>query len=168
MGADTAGKNNTKNSDIMKLSFSYTPKFIPTIGLLNALGFAGMTILFFVFHTYDKNEDLPEQFKRHESIHSWQQVCLLLVSTAVTIGASFVLGVFGIPTPWWVWLCPAVLPLAIYVLAWIVEIVLPPYNRAYYDSCFEREAYANDADPDYRLSWFGWVRYFKTSRKVWE
>lgn len=48
----------------------------------------------------------------------------------------------------------------VYRLLWIVEIIRPPYNKAYKDVCFEKEAYINEDDLNYlktRKKW-SWMR----------
>ena len=43
------------------------------------------------------------------------------------------------------------------------EVLLPPYNRAYGNSCFETEAIYNQHDPLYTRRWwrhlFAWITY---------
>ena len=77
---------------------------------------------------------------------------------------SLILGIVGAVTPWWVWTLPAAVPFALYVLVWIVEILLPPYNRAYLDTCFEREAKINRDNHDYVPTVFSVWRYWRRSR----
>ncbi len=59
---------------------------------------------------------------------------------------------------------PATVPLLLYVLVWIVEILLPPYDQAYYDTCFEREAKINRGNPDYKPTFFSVWRYWRRGR----
>ena len=37
----------------------------------------------------------------------------------------------------------------IYCIVWLIELIRPPYNKAYSDSCFEKEAYLNQNNLDY-------------------
>lgn len=37
----------------------------------------------------------------------------------------------------------------LYFIFWIIELIRPPYNKAYRDNCFEKEAYYNDSNPAY-------------------
>lgn len=37
----------------------------------------------------------------------------------------------------------------IYWICWIIEIIRPPYETAYRDTCFEREAYFNEKNLNY-------------------
>lgn len=58
------------------------------------------------------------------------------------------------------------MPILLYVLAWFVELVLPPYNSAYKDSPFEREAYLNQNNPEYLANrpLFAVVKYILKNR----
>ena len=53
--------------------------------------------------------------------------------------------------------------LLIYGLSVAIEVLLPPYNRAYGNSCFETEAIYNQHDPLYTRRWwrhlFAWITY---------
>lgn len=51
----------------------------------------------------------------------------------------------------------------VYVIFWIIEILAPPYRTAYRDTCFEREAYANEDDIGYlkKRKPFGFMKYWK-------
>lgn len=93
--------------------------------------------------------------KRHEAIHTAQQYEILCLSALISLVLC------NIFASWWYLLASVLMPLAIYLLAWIVELLLPPYATAYKDSPFEREAYANDHDSDYlvRRRLFAWVGY---------
>lgn len=111
--------------------------------------------------------------KRHEQYHTIQQYELLM--TGLTIG----LILSNINDSWWYILCTILFPFAMYVLGWIAEIALPPYHNAksirklfsdaYRDNCFEREAYANEDNPDYFVTRpiYGMFRYIlkKKDRK---
>lgn len=51
----------------------------------------------------------------------------------------------------------------IYLICWIIEIIRPPYRTAYHDTCFEREAYANEMNLHYmqkRKLW-AFMKYWK-------
>lgn len=37
----------------------------------------------------------------------------------------------------------------LYVLFWLIEVLRPPYNSAYKDNCFEREAQLNETNLNY-------------------
>lgn len=98
---------------------------------------------------------------RHEAIHTVQQYEILMCSALVALLLS------NIYASWWYLLITILLPLAIYVIAWIVELLLPPYKSAYKDSPFEREAYANCDDPEYLVhrTPFAWCKYILRNRK---
>lgn len=51
----------------------------------------------------------------------------------------------------------------IYLICWIVEIIRPPYITAYQDTCFEREAYANEKDLEYlqQRKKYAFMNYWK-------
>jgi hypothetical protein len=122
-------------------------KFIPVkgFGAMNILG------LLFVREDYTPNATTY----RHEAIHTQQQRELLVVAALLSLAASNIWG------SWWYLVGVVLFPLAVYVLAWVVELVLPPYETAYKDSPFEREAYANEHNPEYLVHRrpFTWVWY---------
>src|SRR4051812_16315159 len=52
----------------------------------------------------------------------------------------------------------------LYLLNYLVNMVVyRHHNKAYMNIVFEREAYANEADPAYlyQRKWYNWGRYFK-------
>lgn len=52
----------------------------------------------------------------------------------------------------------------LYLLNYLVNLVVyRHHNKAYMNIVFEREAYANEADPAYlkQRKWYNWCRYFK-------
>lgn len=100
-----------------------------------------MNILGFLF--VREEVELKDSIIRHEATHTLQQLEILVVSALVALLAS------NIYQSWWYALIVILMPIAIYVLAWLVELVLPPYDTAYRDSPFEREAYMNQDDPMY-------------------
>ena len=130
-------------------------KFIPFkgFGAMNILG------LLFVRNDFEPSE----RTMRHEAIHSKQQYEIL------TSAALLALALSNLFASWWYLLAVVVMPIALYVLAWIIELVLPPYNSAYRDSPFEREAYDNQDNVSYLVVRppFAWVFYFlkKDERK---
>lgn len=152
----------------MKISFDFKPWFIGTKRRIPP-GFSGITILWWVFYLKsdvpEAETPLPGEFKSHETIHSWQQTVLFVLGLLACVLTSFICGLLGAVTPWWVWTFPATVPFVLYALAWLVEVALPPYDRAYYDSIFEREAYLNQNDPDYVPDVFSVWRYFRVNRK---
>ena len=126
-----------------------TNKFIPF------KGFGAMNILGMVFTRY-KAEELSDRTKRHEQIHTMQQYEIMLASALISLVLC------NIWASWWYLLVTIALPIALYVLVWLIELALPPYNSAYKDSPFEREAFANDENVNYLVTrpLFAWVKYF--------
>lgn len=102
--------------------------------------------------------ELPPEKENHERIHSRQQIELLaacLLAGIVCIAAT--------GASWW-WLILAIpAPLLIYGVSWFIELLMPPYDRAYLDTCFETEAYLCQHRGKYSLQpWrhlFAWVKY---------
>lgn len=86
---------------------------------------------------------LDDEILNHEAIHTVQQYEILTVSALVALVLS------NIYASWWYLLIVLAMPIAIYILAWFVELIFPPYDSAYKDSPFEREAYANESNPMY-------------------
>ena len=118
-----------------------------------------MNILGFLF--VREEVELKDWVIRHEAIHTAQQYEIMTVSALIALVLS------NIFASWWYLLIVILMPIAIYVLAWLVELVLPPYDTAYRDSPFEREAYANQHNPEYnsQRSWFAWCGYVLKKRK---
>ena len=110
-----------------------------------------------------KGTKLTDTIIRHEAIHTVQQYEILCTSALVALIAS------NIYASWWYLLMAIAMPIAVYVLAWLVELALPPYDTAYRDSPFEREAYMNQDDPMYlpKRPLFAWIQYIlrKKDRK---
>lgn len=138
----------------IKPIFLYAKRFPP-------FKFTGITFLIFVITkmTYDKTTGtytkpvLSDRYKRHETWHVWQQLCLfaLGIFTAV-FGRLF--GASG-----WIYLLPVLLPFAAYVACWIVELILPPYKTAYKDICFEGEALYNERNKNPKYYPFSFLYY---------
>jgi cytochrome c biogenesis protein ResB len=103
--------------------------------------FDAMNILGFLFVKEDTK--LDDELINHEAIHTVQQYEILALSALVALVAS------NLYASWWYLLIVVVMPIAIYLLAWFIELVLPPYDSAYKDSPFEREAYLNQHNPMY-------------------
>lgn len=130
-------------------------KFLPFKGYLC------MTILWWlIIRTEYKNKITPT-VERHESVHSYQQVVLFLFSLIVSIILSLTTNY-----SWWCLLLTPIIPLITYVISWIIEIILPPYNRAYKDICFEGEARALESDPNYKekLFPFSFLKYIPNKK----
>lgn len=117
--------------------------------------FGCMNILGFLF--VREEVELTDKAINHEAIHTVQQYEILTASALVALVLS------NIYASWWYLLIVVVMPILLYALAWLVELLLPPYDSAYKDSPFEHEAYANESNPKYLSTrpFFAWVRYIK-------
>lgn len=122
--------------------------------------FTCMNILGFLF--VREGVELSESVLNHEAIHTEQQKEILCVSALVALVAS------NLYVSWWYLLIVIAMPIAIYLLAWFIEVALPPYDSAYKDSPFEREAYLNQHDPMYlaKRPMFAWVNHILKNRKT--
>lgn len=103
--------------------------------------FDAMNILGFLF--VREETELKDWVIRHEAIHTAQQYEILTVSAIVALVFS------NIYASWWYLSIVIAMPIVIYLIAWLIELVLPPYDSAYKDSPFEREAYLNQHNPMY-------------------
>lgn len=130
-------------------------KFLPFKGYLC------MTILWWLIIRTEYKDKITSTVERHESTHSYQQVVLFLFSLIVSIILSLTTNY-----SWWCLLLTPIIPLITYVISWIIEIILPPYNRAYKDICFEGEARALESDPDYKkkLFPFSFLKYIPNKK----
>jgi hypothetical protein len=119
--------------------------------------FKVMNILGFLF--VREEVEVSPTILRHEAIHTRQQYEIIIASAILFL---WVVNTYS-------WLCYLLIifamPMVLYVLAWLIELVRPPYSSAYKDIPFEREAYANQHYPNYLDSrpWFAWVRYVRKS-----
>lgn len=109
-------------------------------------GYMAMLTLFILWirKEYKGDKRLDAQFFNHEKIHSYRQIEIWGIAIVI-----MVLFCAFTPFSWWWMLTTPVIPLAIYVICWLIEIALPPYDQAYRNICFESEAIYNEADPDY-------------------
>ena len=130
-------------------------KFLPFKGYLC------MTILWWLIIRTEYKDKITETVERHETVHSYQQVVLFIFSLIVSIILSLTTNY-----SWWCLLLTPIIPLIAYVISWIIEIILPPYNRAYKDICFEGEARALASDPDYKkkLFPFSFLKYIPNKK----
>lgn len=130
-------------------------KFLPFKGYLC------MTLLWWLIIRTEYKDKITSTVERHESIHSYQQVVLFLFSLIVSIILSLTTNY-----SWWCLLLTPIIPLIAYVISWIIEIILPPYNRAYKDICFEGEARALESDEDYKkkLFPFSFLKYIPNEK----
>lgn len=127
-------------------------KYIP-FGYFTAMNILGLLFV-------KEHAPLYERDIRHEAIHSAQQYEILTASAIVSLVLSCIW------TSWWYLLITIAMPILLYIGAWLIELVLPPYKTAYKDSPFEREAYMNERDPEYLANrpLFAWVKYFIKDR----
>lgn len=120
-------------------------------------GFAVMNILGVLFVREDA--EMTAEALNHEAIHTRQQYEIMVASAILFL---WVVNTYS----WWCYLLIIfAMPIVLYVLAWLIELIRPPYDSAYKDTPFEREAYANQHNPNYLDSrpWFAWVRYIRKS-----
>lgn len=130
-------------------------KFLPIKGYLC------MTILWWLIIRTEYKDKITETVQRHETVHSYQQITLFATSFLVSIILSLTTNY-----SWWCLLLTPIIPLIAYVISWIIEIILPPYNRAYKDICFEGEARALESDPNYKekLFPFSFLKYISNKK----
>lgn len=124
-------------------------------------GFLCVTLLWWLVIRTEYKDRITPTVERHESIHSYQQVVLFLFSLIVSIILSLTTNY-----SWWCLLLTPIIPLIAYVISWIIEIILPPYNRAYKDICFEGEARSLESDKDFRkkLFPFSFLKYIPNKK----
>lgn len=122
-------------------------------------GFSAMNILGVLF--VRKEAKINDETLRHEAIHTQQQYEIVGLSALIAIILST-----HFATLWYLAMAIA-MPIALYIVAWLIELLLPPFFSAYKDSPFEREAYANDNNPDYLVTRppFAWVKYFMIRKR---
>ena len=120
-----------------------------------------MTILWWLIIRTEQKDKITETVERHETVHSYQQITLFITSLLISIILSLTTNY-----SWWCLLLIPIIPLIAYVISWIIEIILPPYNRAYKDICFEGEARALESDPDYKkkLFPFSFLKYIPNKK----
>lgn len=124
-------------------------------------GYLCMTILWWLVIRSEYKNKITETVERHETVHSYQQITLFIVSLLVSIILSLTTNY-----SWWCLSLTPIIPLIAYVISWIIEIILPPYNRAYKDICFEGEARALESDPNYKkkLFPFSFLKYIPNKK----
>ena len=120
-----------------------------------------MTLLLWLVIRTDYKDRITHKIEQHESVHSYQQVVLFIFGLIVSIILSLTTNY-----SWWCLLLTPIIPLIAYVISWIIEIILPPYNRAYKDICFEGEARALESDPNYKkkLFPFSFLKYIPNKK----
>ena len=130
-------------------------KFLPFKGYLC------MTILWWLIIRTKYKDKITETVERHETVHSYQQVVLFIFGLIVSIILSLTTDY-----SWWCLLLIPIIPLIAYVISWVIEIILPPYDRAYKDICFEGEARSLESDKDFRkkLFPFSFLKYIPNKK----
>lgn len=127
-------------------------KYVPfgKFGCMNILG------LLFVREYVELNDTIIN----HEAIHTIQQYEIIIVSALV----SLILSNFF--TSWWYLIGIFIMPILLYLLAWFIAFIIPPYDRAYIDSPFEREAYSNENNFLYlaKRTWFSVFKYISKKK----
>lgn len=120
-----------------------------------------MTVLWLLIIRKEYSNKITDTIERHEYCHSYQQVTLFIFAIIVSI----ILSIFT-NWSWWCLLATPAVPLLLYVVCWIIEIFLPPYDRAYKDICFEGEARALENDPNYKskLFPFSFLKYIPNKK----
>lgn len=157
------------------MKFIYN-KILPfgNFGLLNILG---------IVFTKIEEAKITLSSKVHEYIHSLQQWELVVISAMLSIALC------NIYASLWYLLALPIIPFVLYAIAFLIELAIPPYHNvaeifrsgkilkgirqiwmdAYRDNCFEREAYANQANIKYiltrtPLAWIGYILKRKERR----
>ena len=130
-------------------------KFLPFKGYLC------MTLLWWLIIRTEYKDRITETVERHETVHIYQQITLFIVGLLVSIILSLTTDY-----SWWGLLATPTIPLLAYVVSWIIELILPPYDRAYKNICFEGEARALESDPDYKkkLFPFSFLKYIPNKK----
>lgn len=130
-------------------------KFLPFKGYLC------MTVLWWLIIRTEYKDKITETVERHEAVHSYQQITLFITSLLVSIVLSITINY-----SWWGLLAIPAIPLLAYVVSWIIEIILPSYDRAYKDICFEGEARSLESDKDFRkkLFPFSFLKYIPNKK----
>lgn len=118
--------------------------------------FVALTVLIWLF--IKRGKELTERLLNHEKIHMRQQ--LEIVAACLVINATLIALTDG---SWWWMLASIPAPFIMYSISIGIEILLPPYDQAYRNSCFESEAIYNEHKPSYTRHWwrhlFAWMRY---------
>lgn len=104
-----------------------------------------MTILMFLIIRKEHKDEVTDIIERHEKVHNYQQMILFVISLISLLILSIVTNF-----KWWYIFVSLLIPFILYILCWIIEILLPPYDTAYKDICFEREAKALETNENYK------------------
>ena len=112
--------------------------------------FTALTVLFWLF--IKRGKELTERLYNHEKIHMRQQ--LEIVAACLVINAGLISMTGG---SWWWMMASIPAPFIIYGISVGIEILLPPYDRAYNE---HRRSYT-------RLWWkhlFAWIGYISNRK----
>lgn len=125
------------------------------------LGFTCMLTLFILWVRNDSKKYIDDGVINHESIHMYQQLELLLVGV---ISGVLVCSLSSLS--WWWMIAFCLSPFLVYILCWILEILLPPYGKAYKNICFESEAQYNEYNFNYlsKRVPFSWIKYIPNKK----
>lgn len=123
--------------------------------------FVALTVLVWLF--IKRGTKLTEKLYNHEKIHMRQQ--LEIVAACLVINA----GLIALANSSWWWMAASIpAPFIIYGISVGIEVLLPPYDRAYGNSCFETEAIYNEHRKSYARRWwrhlFAWIRYIPNGK----
>lgn len=134
-------------------------------------GFNAITHWPFVFYKRD-----DKVMRNHEGIHGGQQLPLAIITQIVYFGLSLHFGildiyiislvVFGLSL--WTFATKLFLPLAVVMCIWFGLLFYLIYFiewifKGYRGISFEREAYKNQHNNNYKRKLFGWLPYLKKS-----
>ena len=129
-------------------------------------GFIAMLTIFILWvrKEYKGSSKLDEFVLNHEKIHSYQQIEIWVLSIVVSILLSLLTSY-----SWWMLLATPLIPLLFYVVCWLIEVCLPPYDKAYKNICFETEATYNESDLNYlgkkrKLFQFTFLKYISNNK----
>ena len=119
-----------------------------------------------------KDVHVSSRLEYHEAIHTAKQYEIM------TLSALLALVLCNIFQSWWYLFIVVALPLVVYFLGFLLELIIPPYHNvkatmglgkklhkiwmdAYSDNCFEREANANEQNDSYLVTRvpFIWIKY---------
>lgn len=124
-------------------------------------GFMAMLTLSILWIRNEYKDKVTDAVLNHESIHMYQQLELLILGVVVGIlSCSF------LPISWWWMIAFCLSPFLVYIICWIIEILLPPYDKAYKNICFESEAQYNEYNFNYlkKRVPFSWIKYISNKK----
>lgn len=101
-------------------------------------GFMAMATLFIVWIRKECVDRFDKYTENHEKIHCIQQTELFILGSIIGLIISLCTNCW-----WWMFLTLG-FPFGTYIICWIIEMLLPPYDQAYRNICFESEAIYNE------------------------